>query len=135
MNGLKFRGHHLICLHFFSGEGYNNTYIDNLKIIMDRVKNNELEICSGADNICMKCPHLNDDRCQYKEGADEEIREMDSKALNLLHVYPGIGLEWQQVREMLPGIFNEWYKTYCIECKWRWVCEKDPFYQQLTGNK
>ena len=46
MNGLKFRGHHLICLYFFSGEGYNNTYIDNLKIVMNRVKNNELEICS-----------------------------------------------------------------------------------------
>ncbi len=77
IDGINFRGHHLICLHFFEGEGYDADFVENLKNIMQRTENENINVCDGPDDVCEKCPFLKDYKCQYDSNADEEIREMD----------------------------------------------------------
>jgi hypothetical protein len=74
---LILRGHHLICLHFFSGEGYDAQFIENLRDVLKRAESEEIEIVSGNDDVCAKCLYLKDHKCAYDENADKEIREMD----------------------------------------------------------
>ncbi len=125
------RGHHLVCLHFFKGEGYDAEFIKNLEDILDAGENNKIEVCSGADDICGKCPHLRDGQCENHENAEEEIKEMDDTALRLLKVSPGVKIRWSRIRERLPEIFLEWYGSYCGDCDWRMACEKSDLFRKL----
>lgn len=125
------RGHHLICLYFFRGEGYDTTFVENLRQILVDIESSIVDICEGGDDVCVMCPHLKDNRCLYSEHADEDIKEMDRKALNLLNLSPGTKIGWQQIQERIPDIFHEWHKAECSRCSWRWACEKNSLYNQL----
>jgi hypothetical protein len=128
---IKLRGHHLICLHFFHGEGYNAEYVENLSHVLKMAAYKEIEICNGIDDVCKKCPYVKDEKCYYNEHADEEIKEMDEKARRLLNLTTGMKIKWYKIKKELSGIFNEWSESYCKDCNWRQVCEKDVFYKQL----
>lgn len=130
---LRFRGHHLICLNFFSGEGYDTSFVENLKAVLRRAENEEIEVSDGADDICGGCPYLKDYKCKYDEGADEEIREMDEMALRLLEIEQGTKIRAQEIKEKIPGIFPRWFANWCYECDWLKVCEKNRFYQELKN--
>ena len=127
----ELRGHHLICLHFFHGEGYDQTFIDNLENTLNAVKSEGLEIGTGRDDVCGKCPYLKDDSCQYADNADAEIREMDARALQLLDLSAGNCAAWDSIHNLIPGIFSEWYESYCTDCEWLTVCEKNDFFRKV----
>jgi hypothetical protein len=121
---IRLRGHHLICLHFFRGEGYNFEFVENLKKILERAETGEeIEVCSGADDICRNCPHLKGERCRYDKNVDSEIREMDRKAIKLLRLSTRRKVKWLQIKDEIPEIIHEWSKDYCKICGWRKACE------------
>ncbi|MEW6003071.1 MAG: DUF1284 domain-containing protein [Nitrospirota bacterium] len=130
---IRLRGHHLICLHFFSGEGYSRDFTENLKVVLRMAKEEVIEIREGPDDICKKCPYLKSGKCLFDEDAEEEIREMDKKALNLLKLSPGRKIKWDEIEKGLPEIFREWSESYCGDCDWRWACEKKVSYQELKN--
>ncbi len=125
------RGHHLICLHFFHGEGYNPEFTENLRNTINTAEDSDIDICSGADDICRKCPYLRNNFCKYNENADEETNEMDRKALELLGLSIGIKASWNRINEMLPQILPKWYSSYCKDCDWIKVCEENEFFRRL----
>lgn len=59
---VKLRGHHLICLHFFKGEGYSKAFVENLREVVKRAENRTLEIVTGGDDVCAACPELQEQR-------------------------------------------------------------------------
>jgi hypothetical protein len=123
---VRLRGHHLICLHFFLGEGYNPEFIDNLKEVLKRAEaGEEIEIWSGADDVCRECPYLRGEFCLYDNDAENEIREMDSKAIELLGLEKGLEVKWTDINKKVRTIFREWAERYCKECDWRRACEKN----------
>jgi len=126
------RGHHLICLQFFNGEGYDETFIKNLRDTLKRTSNEEITISSGADDVCESCSYLKKDRCGYSENADKEILDMDKKALELLDHSYNDKVRWNELTNKLPGIFPKWFSLYCRECEWRSACEKNDLFQQLS---
>ncbi|MBI5212037.1 MAG: DUF1284 domain-containing protein [Nitrospirae bacterium] len=128
---LTLRGHHLICLHFFSGEGYDVLFIENLRDGIKRAESEEIEVVSGDDNICAKCSYLKGHKCMHDEKADGEIREMDDTALKLLNLSAGQRVKWQAVKERIPGIFHEWHNKYCDDCDWKQACEKSDLYREM----
>lgn len=130
---IKLRGHHLICLHFFKGEGYNPEFVKNLREILKRVEaGEELEVCSGADNVCKICPYLKGKVCLYDKD-EVEIRAMDKRAMGLLRLKTRDRVKWQEIREKIPEIFHEWLREYCESCDWRKVCEKTTIYRRMRG--
>jgi hypothetical protein len=130
---IRLRGHHLICLHFFSGEGYDNIFIDNLRNVMERTETEEIEVCEEADEICEKCPYLKDNQCRYDEHSDEEIKKMDKAAVSLLEIDKGIKVGWHKIKRNIPEIFFQWYMDNCNKCDWKQVCEKNHLYQNLKN--
>lgn len=129
------RGHHLICLHFFDGEGYSQEFVGNLKNVLQKTEYSQLEICPGADEICAKCPYLKDDTCHYDLNAEEDIRAMDIKALELLNLTAGDKSDWNDIRNAVPGIFMQWYASCCEDCDWIGACSKNPLFQRLLADK
>jgi hypothetical protein len=119
---VRLRGHHLICLHFYNGEGYDAAFIDNLSSVISAAKQTWVIIVEGADNVCSHCPSLRDNICRHSEQADEEIREMDATALGLLCLSTGSTADWRMIRERLPSIFPRWHEKYCTSCEWKQAC-------------
>ncbi|MFZ5906319.1 MAG: DUF1284 domain-containing protein [Nitrospirota bacterium] len=133
---LRLRGHHLICLHFFKGEGYRPDFVENLRKVLDRAKAGEqIEICEGPDDICRMCPFLEKDRCLYHEDAEEEIREMDRAATDLLRIRSGGNIAWPDIQERIPGIFTVWVRKFCGDCDWFTVCRRNKFFTFLFDEK
>lgn len=127
------RGHHLICLHFFNGEGYNNEFVKNLMDVLNTTAYNKIDVLHGADDVCNKCPNLKQGECSYTDDADAEIREMDSRALKLLDLSGGEVVGWKDIREKIPEIFQIWYREYCNSCGWKRACEQNDLYRDLSG--
>lgn len=130
---IKLRGHHFICLHFFSGEGYDDIFKENLRDILARAVTEDIEVCEDADQVCEKCPYLKDSKCLYDEHADDVIRGMDRTALKLLKVDKDATIKWQNIKKDIPGVFPQWLREYCGECDWKKVCERNEFYQALKA--
>lgn len=121
---IKLRGHHLICLNFFSGEGYNFEFVANLRKILERAwSGEEIEVCFGADDICRKCPHLKGKMCYFDKNSDNEIRKMDRRAIKLLRLSAHGRVQWLKIRDKIPEIIKEWTETHCKACGWRKACE------------
>jgi len=130
---IKLRGHHLICLHFYTGEGYGPEFIDNLCRIRRRAKAGEwIEVACGPDDICTLCPYLKAGKCIYNGDADMEIMEMDQAAVGLLKVITGERVHWQNLKKNIPEIFGIWSKKYCKGCDWLKACEKETQFKELT---
>ena len=120
----KLRGHHLICLNFFEGEGYSAEFVENLKYTLEKATSNGIMIVDGADDVCSSCPYLKDGKCSYEEGAEEEIQRLDRLALELLHLQPGESTEFKSIIRNLPPVLPQWQRKACLECEWRRVCEE-----------
>lgn len=131
----ELRGHHLICLHFFDGKGYSETFTGNLRNIINMTGHSPVEICSGPDEVCSKCPYLKDTTCDYSINAERDIRDMDSRALELLNLSPGERVGWEDISKSVPHIFIEWYESYCKECEWITACRKNTLFQGLLADK
>ena len=131
----RLRGHHLVCLHFFDGEGYDEPFIRNLLEVVRAVREGGVAVAEGPDDVCAPCRHRRDEQCTQSPTADREIREMDRKALALLGLTEGEGTAWASLREKVREIFPDWNTAYCFACSWRSVCEKSDFFRELTGGK
>jgi hypothetical protein len=129
------RGHHLICLHFFNGEGYSQEFTGNLEDTLQKTEHSPVEICQGADEVCVKCPYLKDSTCHFEKNAEDDIRAMDGKALELLKLSLGCKADWKDIRNAIPGIFIEWYVSYCKDCDWITACGKNALFQRLLADK
>jgi hypothetical protein len=130
---VRLRGHHLICLHFFNGEGYDSAFIENLANVLKRAESEDIMVCGETDDICESCPYCKEFKCEYGEGADEDIKEMDTMALDLLETENWSIVRWEGVKGKIPEIFPRWYKNQCPECDWKRVCEKNKFYKKLIS--
>ena len=115
----KLRGHHLICLNFFRGEGYCDDFIKNIYEVLQKEK---VEIVAGPDEVCSKCPYLKSGKCANNEYSDEMILAQDHEALRLLDFVPGETIEWKMITERLPDILDEWKAQFCAGCGYKKVC-------------
>ncbi len=126
------RGHHLICLHFFKGEGYDAAFVENLRRVVDSTAREGVVVHSGADDVCHACPHLAGSGCNYLGGNEEEIRRLDALALKLLNLGVGAQAGWEGLEEMLPRIFPEWRSRACHKCDWLSTCRSTKLWKRLN---
>ncbi len=119
---MRLRGHHLICLNFFRGEGYSEEFVENIKKIIEE---KEIKVIFGADDVCLKCPYLKNGICNYSENSEEEVVELDQFAYKLLNIYPSSVTTWEEIKRKLPEIMGKWKEFACKSCDWLDVCEKN----------
>lgn len=121
----ELRGHHLICLQFYRGEGYSPTFIGNVKRVIALAAQNPALIVSGPDDICAECPGLAADGTCTDPGEAEVLR-IDSLALTVLDAAIGESLSLAGARARLEsdavGV-GRWRAEACADCTWEAVCE------------
>ncbi len=113
----KLRGHHLICLNFFRGEGYSEEFIENIYSV---IGNEKIEVVGGADDICAKCPYLKNNACSNY--GEENMLFQDKQAMKLLGLKPGMIVTFKTISAKLPEILEQWKAQFCLDCVYRRVC-------------
>lgn len=115
----KLRGHHLICLNFFRGEGYSEEFIYNIRTVL---KDQKVNVVQGPDDVCAVCPYLKDGKCASDEYTNDTILFQDSAALGLLRMIPGDSTDWKTISGKLPPILARWKAQFCIDCGYKKIC-------------
>ncbi|MBO8168216.1 MAG: DUF1284 domain-containing protein [Thermoanaerobacteraceae bacterium] len=122
---IKLRGHHLICLQFFQGKGYDRKFTDNLQELLQRIEAGEETILvNGPDDVCLSCPHLQAAKCMRKADAADEIKRMDEQACVYFGLTEGDIVKWQELRDRVNRIPSAWYARFCKECDWLDICNQ-----------
>ncbi|HIH43678.1 MAG TPA: DUF1284 domain-containing protein [Candidatus Methanoperedenaceae archaeon] len=115
----KLRGHHLICLNFFRGEGYSKEFIANIRTVL---KDGNVEVVQGPDDVCAVCPYLKEGKCASDEYTNDVILFQDSVALGLLGMRPGDRAGWKTISGKVPSILARWKAQFCAGCGYKKIC-------------
>lgn len=121
---VRLRGHHLICLHFFRGEGYTPEFVDNLKGVMRRLEAEDAAaaVVEGVDDVCVACGYLVDGTCANEVSGEDKIRSLDEMALTLLGLGPGDEVSFTGLAGGLAAALPAWRERACRGCTWEEVC-------------
>jgi hypothetical protein len=121
------RGHHLICLQFYRGQGYSDSFVANLEHVQASAAEKPAVIVSGPDDVCSACPGLGPDgTCQDPDTGEAEALRIDALALQLLDAAIGESLSLSHAREWLAAdaaACERWRAESCLTCRWQRACE------------
>ncbi|RSK29246.1 DUF1284 domain-containing protein [Bacillus sp. HMF5848] len=117
------RGHHLLCVHGFSGMGYSPSFIEKMTEIVDDIRNSEIDfdikVVAAFDDACMSCPHRGLTRCQASEGSQEHVLSMDEKVIRHLGLRPGQTYTKSQLLKLTAKKVEPQHLDYlCDGCSW-----------------
>lgn len=58
---ITLRVHHLLCIGFYTGHGYNSNFISNMNKIVEKLShaNQKIILTTQCDDVCAFCPHKN----------------------------------------------------------------------------
>ena len=120
---MRLRGHHLLCLHGFRGEGYSPEFVANMYLVRDRLRVSpalDVELLASPDDICAACPHLCGNACIRKdEGSEERMREKDLAVLSRLGFSPGDEVPSRALFGRVAEVFGDGeIGDLCSSCRW-----------------
>ena len=116
------RGHTLLCLQGFRGEGYSPDFVDNMAAIHSRLHSEPqtpVQVTDTQDQFCRACPNLKGGCTLRGPDFEQHIVSQDRQVLKLLGLNAGQEVTWAEVLtrigsrmqgEMLDGI--------CGDCQW-----------------
>jgi uncharacterized protein len=125
------RGHHLLCMLTYVGEGYDEAFVENFTAICKRIGNGEaIIVVDGPDDVC--APQL-----RAAQGSDSPPHcfnascvERDKQALNDISDLMGsplrsgdtLHLTPQFVRTLRVAFAEGVIRNACRDCEWHSVC-------------
>jgi hypothetical protein len=116
----------LVCLHFFTGEGYSREFIDNLRCLLQRAAGDEdILVVEGADDVCRACPYLSENQCFHEPDAERKIRRLDESAMFFLEIKPSEKVKWQDLRLKVQSALSQWFSSFCDGCDWETLCQRE----------
>lgn len=127
---IKLRAHHGMCLAFFEGKGYSDSFTAHMAQVLERLEqeNPTVEVIATADCICGGCPNLTDGRC---EKADL-VEHYDKAVLTFCGMAEHSTLPWRAftVRVAERILSQGKREKICGGCQWSAICAgKETLYR------
>ena len=127
---MKLRAHHGMCLAFFEGKGYSDSFTAHMAQVLARLEqeNPMVTVVAEADCICGGCPNLTDGRC---EKADL-VERYDKAVLALCGMEEYRRLPWRKfAAQVAERILSQGKREkICGGCQWSAICkEKETLYR------
>jgi hypothetical protein len=123
----RLRGHHLVCLQFYRGQGYSDEFVANLDGVQKAAAETPALIVSGPDDVCAACPGLGaDGTCRHPDTGEAEALRIDALALQVLDAAIGETISLGQAHDRLASdaeACERWRAESCASCPWEHACE------------
>ncbi|HZC67152.1 MAG TPA: DUF1284 domain-containing protein [Nitrospirales bacterium] len=119
----RIRGHTLLCLQGFRGEGYNAGFIENMAALHRDLNENPdrwVEVVEAPDTFCAACPHLVPAGCSLNGAHSEEgMQAQDRHVLELLGLQSGTRVRWREVLDRVrTSVKGSDLPVICGSCRW-----------------
>jgi hypothetical protein len=122
---IRLRGHHLLCMLTYQGEGYSPAFVANFDAIIKRISAGEaIEMIEGPDDICVcLLSEKNDAHC-----LNESVMARDTLALEQiedegLHFRRGtFVLTAQALAKLRQAFAQKRIRAACEGCEWHGLC-------------
>ncbi len=135
---VEIRGHTLLCLQGFRGEGYSPDFIDNMAAVLERLQaapGTRVRVTVSPDQFCAHCPNLNrlspspsialggqgdDGGCALRgPGFEREVAAQDRSVLDLLGLRAGEEVTWEEVLFRIGSrLRGDQLPDLCGDCQW-----------------
>jgi uncharacterized protein len=119
----RVRGHTLLCLQGFRGEGYSPDFVENLAGLHQRLREDPeslVEVQDHPDDVCAACPHRSETGCTIDGPESEEAMiAQDREVLARLGLKVGMRLPWREVLLRISGsVTGDDLPAICGTCRW-----------------
>lgn len=120
---VRLRGHTLLCLQGFRGEGYSPDFVENMATIyrvLTEDPENWVEVVASPDAICGACPHQETSGCTLNgDRSEEEMRDQDRVVLEKLGLEVGDRIRWWELLERIQrSVSGDDLPSICGTCRW-----------------
>jgi hypothetical protein len=120
---VRLRGHTLLCMQGFRGEGYNPQFVKNMAAIHRTLTDHPeswVEVLASPDTVCAPCPHQYPPGCVLNgAGSEEEMNDQDQVVLQRLGLKVGRHIRWQDILERIrSSVCGDDLSSICGNCRW-----------------
>ena len=118
------RGHTLLCLQGFRGEGYDPMFTAHMAAIHEKLFRQpslSVRVIRKPDTFCHSCPNLDGEKGCKLHGPESESRmaEQDRQVMQLLSIENEEVLTWDEIVKRISGrIRASMLDTLCGNCPW-----------------
>jgi hypothetical protein len=116
----RLRGHHLLCLLAFTGEGYSDQFIVEFARLATIYRNPNalIEVRVAPDDACQACPHLGPGGCLSPiDGPEQAVQALDAAVLGVLGIEPGTHRA-AELHQRLAQVTHDELHATCKACSW-----------------
>lgn len=115
---MDLRPHHLLCTQGYSGKGYNDSFVENMNQLIQKLRSSEpvtIHIICSTDDLCRSCPHmLGKDLCS----TNDKVKRFDQKVMNYFHLEEKDYIYQELVKKIREEITPEMLADICDTCNW-----------------
>lgn len=115
----RLRPHHLLCLGFFQGAGYSDSFSQNMSAVLQSLTaDTPVTLAAGPDDICAACP-------QRSDGCPGAA-QYDAAVLALCGWTAGQTLPWAVLRRSVEEriLRSGQLESVCGQCQWFPLCHQ-----------
>ena len=136
MELLYLRGHHLFCIQFFQGYGYNSKFTKKMGQLISNLKNNPsliIKLTTSCDSICANCPWYKENNCrESSKESENKLIEKDKQILSLLDLEEGTIISAGKLnKKVIELLSNINLVGICGKCQWFAICQKQHKQKKL----
>jgi hypothetical protein len=121
---IRLRGHHLLCMLTYQGEGYSPAFTANFDAVVKRIALGEaIEVIEGPDDIC-SCLLLEkpDAHCLNESVIARDALALDQIKNEGLNSQTGLKLTAQHLAKLRTAFANNSIRAACEGCEWHGLC-------------
>jgi hypothetical protein len=117
------RGHTLLCLQGFRGEGYSPAFVENMTSVHQLLSASPdipVRVVQKPDQFCAACPNLKSDGCHlHGPGSEEGMKAQDADVMARLGIADGQTLPWREIlRRIAEKVEGKDLTEICGSCPW-----------------
>lgn len=122
---IQLRPHHGLCLQFFVGKGYGDSFVKHMAELQEYLAQNaeeKIHLVKGVDCVCANCPHNLSGVC----ASADKVQRYDERCLEGTARTAGEILSWSDFQKTLKKNIMVWNKLpqICGDCQWYSICEQ-----------
>ncbi|MEW6544793.1 MAG: DUF1284 domain-containing protein [Nitrospirota bacterium] len=120
---IRLRGHTLLCLQGFRGEGYSPGFVENLASVHRDLRDHPdrwVLVVDEPDDVCRACPHRGPGGCTLNgEDSEDVMRAQDRHVLERLGLQTGAKVRWRDILDRIGvSLSGEDLPGLCGACRW-----------------